>query len=360
MPRFGIQAATFVQGWNRPAALRAIAAAAHLGFDALEIPLLRPNVIDVAAVRAAAHAAGVGLTCRTALPPGCSVLLHAERARVFLGRAVREAEALGAAMLGGALLYTPGELGPSVTPGDGALLVEVLADLASEAAARGVALALEPAHRFESRIVNSVTQAMAIVNAVGADNLGLSLSTLQLHISEPNLLDALRQAAPHLRSVRVVENTGGLPGTGAVRWEELWNGLNHLQFEGLLILEAPWAQPDGERSAEMDAAQMSRIAPTMDLYPEEYAAQGLAFLQAGVAYAGVAQAAVTAPAKPAAARRSAPRRTKRAPSSPAPTAESPASKSATAQPSAEKSSTAKPAAAKSAPAKPGAKSYRSR
>ena len=357
MPRFGVQAATFAQRWNRPGALRALDAAAHLGFDALEIPLLRLGVVDVPALRAGAQKAGMRLICRTALPPNCSVLEHAERARVFLGQALREAQALGAESLGGALLYAPGAMGPAATPGDGALLVEVLADLAQDAAARGVLLALEPAHRFESSIVNSVAQALAVVHAVGGDKVLLSLSTLQLHIGEANLSEALRLAAAHLYSVRVVENTGGPLGSGAVQWDALWHTLATLKFDGLLLLDAP--QPHPDEDAFGSGAQLSRVVPGMELYPEEYAAEGLAFLQQGMlGRAAAAQSTLPPAAKGAAStQRSSARRSKGAATA---NVDAAASTSASPKQSAPNTSSSKTTPRGVAPKPSGAKSYRSR
>jgi D-psicose/D-tagatose/L-ribulose 3-epimerase len=321
--------------------LRAINATAHLGFDALEIPLLHPALEDAAALRMAADRAGVRLLARTALPARCSVIEHAERARVFLGQVLRNAEALGAESVGGALLYTPGVPGPPLTPGDGALLVEVLADLADEAAARGLLLALEPAHRFESRIVNSVVQAQTLVHAVAADNLRLGLSTLQLHIGEASLAAALRQAGGLLYSVRAAENTGGAIGTGAVQWAALWRGLTDINYDGLLILDAPGILHDA--ALPTFAAQINRLTTEMDVYPEEFAAQGLAFLQAGIA------------GKEPTAQHAAPVKRK------SPTKRSPR-KSPPAQPTAaEPSATAKPAPkapAHTAPRQGGSKTYR--
>ncbi len=280
MPLYGVQATTFAQGWSRPAALRAVESAAHLGFDALEIPLFTTYDIDAAALRAAAQKAHITLLGRTALPRGCSVVRHAERARAFLGQVLRTAEALGVASLSGAFLYAPGDMETSVGPGDGALLVDVLADLADEAEARSIVLALEPAHRFESRIVNTVAQTQTLVNAVRSASLRLGLSTLQLHIGEPSLAAAVHRAGALLHSVRAVENTGGPIGSGAVQWDVLWRALLEMKFDGLLILEAPRSFPD--TTLGVSTTQMSRMAAEMDLYPEEFAAQGLAYMQEGI------------------------------------------------------------------------------
>ncbi len=77
MPRFGMQGRNLRQQLGRRRYRRAVVAAAHLGFDALEIPLLRSAPFDYAAVRTVAQANGVELVCRTALPTGCSALMEA-------------------------------------------------------------------------------------------------------------------------------------------------------------------------------------------------------------------------------------------------------------------------------------------
>ncbi len=280
---------------------------------------------NAAAVRMAAQKAKVRIHCRTALPPHCAMTAHAERARALLGQALRAAEALGASTLGGALLYTPGDMGPTLAPSDGALLVEVLADLAHEAATRGISLLLEPAHRFESHIVNTVAHAAALVHAVGADNLGLGLSTLQLHIGEASMAEALRQAGPLLQSIRAAENTGGPIGSGAVQWDDLWRGLAAVQFDGLIILDAPRLFPEDDGVSS--TVQQNRMAAATDLYPEEFAAQGLLFLQQGIAATSSPATSSPATAEAAPARRSAAAPIKESPPSPASTATVQAKKS---------------------------------
>ncbi|MBV8415107.1 MAG: hypothetical protein JO251_07850, partial [Verrucomicrobia bacterium] len=50
MPRFGIHAFTLDGDWNNQIAPKVIAQAAELGFDFLEIPILKPDEFDSAIV----------------------------------------------------------------------------------------------------------------------------------------------------------------------------------------------------------------------------------------------------------------------------------------------------------------------
>ncbi len=142
---------------------------------------------------------------------------------------------------------------------------------------------------------------MAIVGAVGAENLSLGLSTIRMHIGGRRFGAALCQAGPLLRLVCAEENSGGIPGSGAVRWDSLWQGLRQSAFDGLIVLAAPRHAQIGARPTATIDAQLSRVRPETDLYPEEYAAEGLAFLKAGLSGNDAVQPEVVHAAEVAAA-----------------------------------------------------------
>ena len=91
-----------------------------------------------------------------------------------------------------------------------------LATLGEEARGMGIRLALEIVNRYESNLVNTVAQGLALLAAIGSDNVFLHLDTFHLHIEETDPLQALRAALPRLAYLELDQNHRGRPDQGAI------------------------------------------------------------------------------------------------------------------------------------------------
>src|SRR5581483_6378752 len=92
---------------------------------------------------------------------------------------------------------------------------------AQRAARHGIRLAVEPLNRYETDLVNTVEQALALCANVGEENVGLLLDTYHLNIEEKSLGDSIRAAGPRLFHVHACEHDRGTLGSGHVPWAEV-------------------------------------------------------------------------------------------------------------------------------------------
>ncbi len=276
MPKLGVHSFVFIGAWNTDAGNHAIREAGRIGFDIIEIPMLKPAEFDVASHRAALKAAAVTPTCSLALPKGLHLPAHPEAARAFLYQALEQVEAVGSQVLGGCIAYTLGELtGQPPTAAERQTVVEVLRDVAAEAQRRGITLGLEPCNRYETYLYNSLADVRDAIRAVGVDNLMLHADTYHMNIEENNFRDAFVQAGDVLGYVHMSESHRGLVGSGTVKWDEVWQGLADVRFDGYLVLESFAAiNPD------LAAATCLWRPPQQS--SETIARAGLEFLQSGV------------------------------------------------------------------------------
>src|SRR5690606_26779709 len=113
-----------------------------------------------------------------------------------------------------------------------------LRELAAEAEARGVVLAMETLNRFETDRLNVVEQGLALCDAVGSDAVGLHLDTFHMHLEEKDSAAAVRRAGGRLYHFHACENDRGVPGTGQVAWAAVLEALRETRYSGAIVIES--------------------------------------------------------------------------------------------------------------------------
>lgn len=281
MPTFGAHAFVFIGDWNTESGNHAIARAGHYGFDFIEIPLLKPDSFDAASHRAALDKAGIGATCSLVLPKGTHMPLYPEKALDFLRRVLDKAEAVGSTYVCGCIGYDLGYLtGNPPTQAERQTVIDTLKIVAAEAAAKGITLGLEACNRYETYMYNTLADARETVLAVGAPNLKVHGDTYHMNIEEEGFYTPILQAADVLDYMHMSESHRGLVGSGTVNWDQVWQALAEIKFDGKLVLESFAAI-----NADLVAATCLWRPPNQG--PDVLASQGLAVLKAGARAAGL-------------------------------------------------------------------------
>lgn len=214
---------------------------AGMGYDLIELPLFGADEPELTEVRQRVVDAGLRCTVNTALPPGLSLLQPEQRSATvdFLAQIAAQARTLDADLVCGPLLAPVGDL-PDTAPGPGERESACAGLLAASrrAADVGVTLALEPLNRFESAFPTTVAEACALVDAVGAENLGLLLDTFHMNIEERDPAAAIRQAGRRIRHFHCSENDRGPVGSGHVNWQATRAALLAAGYGGDLVVES--------------------------------------------------------------------------------------------------------------------------
>jgi D-psicose/D-tagatose/L-ribulose 3-epimerase len=282
--RFAIHAYAWTSSWSNDD-LWIVDHAAELGLDALEVPLMEPDLVDPAAIRARAEAAGIGLLASLALPEGADPAAEdeAERAAAeeLLVRCVDLTAELGATILTGVVYSAIGKrLDRRPDEGDEMRAAEVLRRVARHAGSRGVTLGVEAINRYETYLVNTAAQALRLRELVGEPNVGVHLDTYHMNIEEEDFYSPTLAAVPHLVHVHLSESHRGIPGRGTVDWDGVFRGLADGGYGGVVGLES-----FVEISEAMKAATYvwRAIAPDSDTLVRE----GLDFLRGTAAAHGL-------------------------------------------------------------------------
>lgn len=249
----------------------------RIGYDGVEVPIFDLDTAVWARWARRLDDLGLDRTANTVIAP--------EHNPVSPDRAVREAAYTHmqavvecCAAVGAPLLCGPHQVALGVFTGRGATddewqrSVEHLRRVAEYAADAGVMLAEEVVNRFELYHLNTLEQAIRLVDEVARPNCRIHLDTFHAHIEEKDPAAAIRRADSRIAHVHVSENDRGVPGTGSVRWDATFDALRDIGYDGWLTVEA-----FGNFLANLAAA--TRI--WRPLFPSEdvLAVEALEFLQ---------------------------------------------------------------------------------
>jgi sugar phosphate isomerase/epimerase len=242
--------------------------AARLGYDGLELMVVRPDELDAQRIRAQMTASGLEVAAvasgAISAADGLTLLMaDTEMAR----QAVTRLHALidFAAELG-APLVTIGSFRGWLAWAGGAQawprLTEILGAAANRAAARGIRLALEPLNRYESDVINNATEGLGLIDQIDHDHLGLLLDTYHVNIEESSLTDCFRQvmAVGRLWHVHLGENNRLPPGQGHLDFPGIVDTLRETSYRGYLSAEL-LARPDPDAAAVATIRYMRKLVP---------------------------------------------------------------------------------------------------
>jgi D-psicose/D-tagatose/L-ribulose 3-epimerase len=115
---------------------------------------------------------------------------------------------------------------------------ECLRHASNYASQAGIVLGLEPVNRYESPLINTCEQAIQLADMVGADNVKIHLDTYHMNIEEKSWKEPVKLAGDKLCHFHLCENDRGIPGTGLVDWEELFEALGDMHYDGYAGLES--------------------------------------------------------------------------------------------------------------------------
>ena len=116
--------------------------------------------------------------------------------------------------------------------------VEILQKASVIAEKAGIDLALEPINRFETYFINTVGDAYTFAEAVGSKNFGIMFDTFHANIEEENMAKALQSVISKVKHFHVSENNRAIPGTGHIRFAELFKVLKANKYDRWMTIEA--------------------------------------------------------------------------------------------------------------------------
>jgi D-psicose/D-tagatose/L-ribulose 3-epimerase len=279
MIQFG--ASTFI--WVSPfstAAFDLVSKVKAMGYDILEVAVEQADLIDWARLKEITRQAGIQVTISGAFGPDRDIsstdAAIRENGYQYIVDCIRIAQDMGSPVFTGPVYSAVGKtrlVSEAQKQQEWAWCVENLQRVGEVAAQHGVVVGVEPLNRFETDMINTVDQALALVQEVGHPNIKISLDTFHSNIEEKNIPASIRKIGPDLLChVQANESDRGTPGTGHLDWPGIMDALSDINYAGAVVLET-----FGAPSKEL--ARAACIWRPLANSADELASEGLAFYQ---------------------------------------------------------------------------------
>lgn len=222
----------------------AIAVAAGLGYDAVEVMPLDAADPDPETLRAMAERHGLSITGLAtgyvALEQGLTFTHPDPEVR---RQAVRAAcRCLDSARRAGAPLISIGIIRGKLQGGTSREdawphLVNCVRECGLYAGELDLTLTIEPGNRYETDFVHTVDEGLDLLDAVNLPSVRLQLDTFHMNIEEASPADAVRRAGPHLAHVHFADSNRRAPGWGHLDFRPIAGALRDAGYAGAIGLE---------------------------------------------------------------------------------------------------------------------------
>lgn len=251
-----------------------------MGYDLIEIPVEKKDIIDWPKLKEAIQAAGLKVTISGAFGADRDISSADPAIRQqglqYIKDCVEIAAFMGSPLFAGPLYSAVGKtrfISEEQKQQERQWCVENLTEAARFAQEKGIILGLEPLNRFESDMVNTADQALSIVKEVNHPHLKIALDTFHCNIEEKDIPTTIRKIGKDLIChVQGNESDRGTPGTGNVDWQGIKEALEEIGYEGAVVIET-----FGTVSEEI--AKATCIWRPLANSSDELAEEGLAFFR---------------------------------------------------------------------------------
>ena len=234
----------------------ACARAAELGFDAIEIFPPDPAVLATENVAALLNEHGLKLA---AVGTGAGWVRHqlhlclpdAEQraaARDFIRRTIEAAGKLGAPAIIGSMQGRSSDAMPRAAALE--CLAAALEELSRHAATFGVPLLYEPLNRYETNLVNTLAEGVALVGVVPSGNVRLLADLFHMNIEETDIPAAIHAAGRWIGHLHFVDSNRRAAGSGHLEFSGVAEALGEVGFAGYASAEA-LPLPDSDTAARL-------------------------------------------------------------------------------------------------------------
>ena len=215
------------------------------GYDAVEIPVEDPSLIDLDLVKKALADHGLNPIICGAFGPSRD-LTHDDPAFhqtcfAYLDSCLEIASELGAGFVAGPMYSAVGKarlVSPEQRQVEWDRAVTNLRKVCRRAGEFGLDLAIETLNRFETDLINTSEDLMRLIGDINEPQAKAVLDGFHLNIEEPDLESAIRRVGDKLIHVQVSENYRGTPGTGQTNWAAWKRGLEAINYRGTISIES--------------------------------------------------------------------------------------------------------------------------
>ena len=138
-------------------------------------------------------------------------------------------------------------LPPFAVPGSDeesrAALVESLRELGRHGEQVGASVYLEPLNRYEDYMINTLADAVSVVEEVDSPAVSVIADTFHMSVEEADVGASIRAAGAHIQHVQLGDSDRREPGHGHYDWDQTLDALEAIGYDGWLAMECGLSGP---------------------------------------------------------------------------------------------------------------------
>lgn len=216
-----------------------------MGFDAVEIPVEYPDLIDGLEVKHALIENGLEAIVCGAFGPSRDLTNEDPNVHKhcfdYISKCFSLCHSWDARFLAGPMYSSVGKA--RMVPAEQRKIeweraVTNLRKVCALATDNGLMIALEPLNRFESDLINTAEDVMKLVADIDHPAARVMLDGFHMSIEEKDIEQAITTTGDKLIHVQVSENYRGIPGTGLTPWHSFRRGLERIAYKGTVSIES--------------------------------------------------------------------------------------------------------------------------
>ncbi len=240
--------------------------AAALGYDGVELALLRPDQVEAERIEALLKELGLEI------PMISSGQVFAEGGLCFTSpeqdirdRAVSRIKRLIDAAARFRSMVNIGRVRGPLEPGKPSGLAEdrflgAMKDVADYAATHGVVIAVEPVNRYELNFVNRLEEAAELIDRLGRPNVKVMPDVFHMNIEEASIEGSLVAFRDYIAYVHFADSNRFAPGMGHLNFPNIITVLRAIGYAGYVTAEI-LPHPDPDTAAARAAAYLRALIP---------------------------------------------------------------------------------------------------
>ncbi|MFO0880951.1 MAG: sugar phosphate isomerase/epimerase family protein [Gemmataceae bacterium] len=247
------------------------------GFDGVELPLFGGDKAHYQTVRKELDNLGLGCTtvtvCNAEANPISPDAGIRQKGLDHIKWAIEMTSTLGGENLCGPYHSALGVFsGAGPTEDEKSRAADILRKAAEFAQQQKVNLAIEYLNRFECYFLTTAVDAAALVDRVNHPHFRMMYDTFHANIEEKAIGPTIEKIAGKFIHVHVSENDRGTPGTGHVHFDETFQALRKVGYDGWIVIES-------FGRALPDLAAATKVWRDLFPSPEEVYTKGLKLIK---------------------------------------------------------------------------------
>ena len=228
---------------------QSIRQSAEMGYDGIEFAVRNPALINSVRLEKYIRTAGLEVpaigTGQAFLEEGMSFTDRRKKVREDAVERIKSHINFAARFKAGVIIGLIRGRGNEKPRDANGFLAESLAKCADYALKNDVELFIEPLNRYETGLINTVDDAIHIINKLKYKNLKLLIDTFHMNIEEVSLYGSIVRASPYLGHMHFADSNRRPPGSGHIGFIDIVGVLKGLGYDRYLSMEMlPWPTPD--------------------------------------------------------------------------------------------------------------------